>query len=67
MLFFVYARKRILSAVKAIESFVFCAAVATGMLQMISLNSRFFAKVADVKRLRRQYHSSHVSSGIVKW
>ena len=45
-------RKRILSAVKAIESFVFCATVATGMLQMISLNSRFSARVINLRYLR---------------
>ena len=45
-------RKRILSAVKAIESFVFCATVATGMLQMISLNSRFSARVIKLRYLR---------------
>ena len=61
-----HARKRILSAVKAIESFVICAAVATGMLQMISLNSRFSAKVADMRYLRTK-SSEAPSEGTVMY
>ena len=61
-----HARKKILSAVKAIESFVFCAAVATGMLQMISLNSRFSAKVADMRYLRTK-SSEAPSEGTVMY
>lgn len=54
------ARKRILSAVKAIESFVFCSTVATGMLQMISLNSNFSARVTNLRYLRTK--SSEIPS-----
>lgn len=55
-----HARERILSAVKAIESFVLCATVSTGILQLISLNSRFSAKIADLRYLRTK--SSKVPS-----
>lgn len=61
-----HARKRILSAVKAIESFVFCAAVATGMLQMISLNGCFSAKVTDMRYLRTK-SSGAPSEGTVMY
>lgn len=60
------ARKKILLTVKAIETFVFCATVATGMLQMISLDGRFSARVADARYLRTR-SSEAPSEGTVMY
>ena len=58
------AQKRIVLAVKAIEGFAFCAAVATGLLQMISFQ---FSGSDDLVNLRylRTYRNSVVSEATV--
>ena len=58
------AKKRIKLAVKAIEGFMFCAAVATGLLQMVSLR---FSGTDELKNLRylRTYRNSVVSEATV--
>jgi hypothetical protein len=61
-----HARKKILSAVKAIESFVFCATVATGLLQMLSLNSCFSVRIAGMRYLRTK-SSEAPSEGTVMY
>ena len=55
-----HAQKRIRLAVKAIEGFMFCATVATGLLQMISLQ---FSGSTELYGLRfmRTYRNSMVS------
>lgn len=55
-----HARKKILDTVKATESFVFCATVATGILQMISLSENISDKVTELRYLRT--YSSKVPS-----
>jgi len=44
-----YARDNILKAVKAIEGFVFCAIVATGIMQMVSFK---FSGTEELSRIR---------------
>jgi hypothetical protein len=58
------AQERIKLAVKAIEGFVFCAAVVTGLLQMISLR---FSGTDELTNLRflRTYRSSIVSEATI--
>jgi len=51
------AQERIRLAVKAIEGFVFCAAVATGLLQMISLRFSGTAELANLRYLRTRRNS----------
>lgn len=61
-----HARKKILDTVKAIESFVFCATVATGMLQMISLSEIISDKVTELRYLRT-YSSKAPSEATVMY
>jgi hypothetical protein len=58
------AKKKIALAVKAIEAFTFCAAVATGLLQMISMN---FSDTEELTNLRylRTYRNTVVSEATV--
>ena len=57
-------KDRITLAVKAIEGFVFCAAVATGLLQMIALR---FSGTDELRHLRflRTYRNTIVSEATV--
>lgn len=61
-----HARKKILATVKAIETFVFCATVATGLLQLISLNENLSAGLSEMRYLRT-YSSKAPSEATVMY